>query len=513
MLPENIVNISDYCFYDCKSLEWIYIPSGVSSVGSYAFGKCSSLSKVYYSGTGISNDLSISGGNTNLTNAEWIYGHNHEQSETLSNIDPTCEEMGYTEVVCKCGYKSKVNYIDPFGHDYSLPKSIREPDCQNGGIIHLYCSRCNDYTEVSTPPAAHKTVIDSAIAADCYSDGLSEGSHCFVCESVIKKQNVIPALGHSYTKKVTDKACLASAATYTKEAKYYYSCSRCSAIGNKTFNGEKLKLGKPKEFLSSSTSTSITLFWTNVTDADLYALYYKNSQGKWKLYKTVTETVVSIKNLPSGKKYEFAVRAYVKENGTNIPSPYYSTLVEATKPLKPAKITAKQNETMIKLTWSASSGATGYRVYIYNTKKSSWVIVSSGTKNCSIIKEDLTHGTYYKFAVRPYIDTGKKIVWSESYITITTATRPKAPVLKGTALKGGVKLQWDAVIGADGYVIYGSKNPNSGYSKLAVTKNTSFTKSGLVSNRTYYFKAYSVKKLGSEYVYSYAGMVKADTTK
>ena len=513
VFPESTVIIADYCFYDCKSLEWIYLPSGVATVGSYAFGKCAALGKVYYSGSDFPQNFPISGGNTNLTNAQWIYGHNHEESETLLNVDPTCEDMGYTEVVCKCGYKSKANYINPFGHDYSLPKSMREPDCQNGGIIHLYCSRCNNYTEVTTPPSPHKTVIDSAIAADCYSEGLTEGSHCAVCESVIKEQTVTPALGHNYTKKVIGKAYLASAATYTKEAKYYYSCSRCSAIGDKTFNGEKLKLGKPAEFLSSSTSTSITLCWSKVTDADIYGLYYKNAKGQWKLYKAVTGTVVSIKNLPSGKKYEFAVRAYVKENGTNIPSPSYSTLVEATKPLKPEKITTKQNETMVKLTWSASSGATGYRVYAYSTKKAAWVVVRSSLKETSIIVEGLNHGTYYKFAVRPYIDTGKKLVWSESYITITTATKPKAPVLKATALKGGVKLQWDAVIGADGYVIYGSKNPNSGYSKLSVTRNTSFTKSGLVSGNTYYFKAYSVKKLGSEYVYSYVGTVKAVTTK
>ncbi len=513
VFPESISAISAYSFYDCKSLEWIYLPSTVTFVGSYAFGKCSSLSKVYYSGQKLSKDFSLSGGNTYLSNSEWIFGHNHEETHTLTNVDPTCEDVGYTVVVCKCGHNRKVNYIDPFGHNYSLPKSIREPDCQNGGLIHLHCSRCNSYTVVETPPTAHKAVIDNAVAADCYDDGLTEGSHCYVCKTVIAERKIVPALGHNYTRKVQSKACLAYSATYSKPAKYYYSCSRCSAVGGKTFNGDKLLLGKPKEFISSSTSNSITLSWSKVADADLYGVYYKDSQGKWKLYKAVTVSTITIKSLPSGKKYDFAVKAYVKENGTTIASPYFCTLTEATRPLKPEKIVAKQNQTMIKLTWSASSGATGYRVYVYNTKTSAWAVVVSGTKNCSIIKEDLTNGTYYKFAVRSYIDTGKKIVWSDSYTAITTSTKPLAPTLKATSLKGGIRLQWDAVIGADGYVIYGSTKPDSGYTKLAVTKNLTFTKSGLTSGKTYYFKAYSVKKLGNGYVYSYAGKTKAVTTK
>lgn len=513
VFPENTRSISEYSFYDCKSLESIYLPSGVTLVGAYAFGKCASLESVYYSAAKLSKDFTVSNGNGYLTGCNWIYGHKHEATKIINNVDPTCEDVGYTEAICKCGYKSKANYINPFGHNYSLPKSIREPDCQNGGLIYLYCSRCDDYTEVTTPPTAHKIVIDSAVEADCYTDGLTEGSHCHACKSVIKKQQVIPALGHDYNKKVTAKVYLASAATYSNEAKYYYSCSRCSAVGKKTFNGEKLKLGKPKEFVSSSTSTSIKLSWSKVTDADTYSIYYKNVQGKWKFYKSVTGTSITLKNISSGKKYDFAVRAYVKENGTSIPSPYYCTLTEATKPVKPAKITSKQNETMIKLTWSASSGATGYRVYVYNSKKSSWVVVRSSVKERSLIIDGLNHGTYYKFAVRPYIDTGKKLVWSESYTSISTSTKPKAPVLKATSLKGGVKFQWDAVIGADGYVIYGSKKPDSGYSKLTVTKKTTFTKSGLTSGKTYYFKAYSVKKLGNEYVYSYVGTIKAVTTK
>ncbi len=49
------------------------------------------------------------------------------------------------------------------------------------------------------------------------------------------------ALGHDFTKEVIDEAHLATAATCTAKATYYYGCSRCDKIGTDTFeNGEVL---------------------------------------------------------------------------------------------------------------------------------------------------------------------------------------------------------------------------------------------------------------------------------
>ncbi len=49
------------------------------------------------------------------------------------------------------------------------------------------------------------------------------------------------ALGHGFTKEVIDEAHLATAATCTAKATYYYGCSRCDKIGTDTFeNGDVL---------------------------------------------------------------------------------------------------------------------------------------------------------------------------------------------------------------------------------------------------------------------------------
>ena len=64
--------------------------------------------------------------------------------------------------------------------------------------------------------------VDKAVAATCTTAGKTEGSHCSVCNAVIKAQTTVPATGHSYTSKVT------TAATCTKAGVKTFTCSKCS---------------------------------------------------------------------------------------------------------------------------------------------------------------------------------------------------------------------------------------------------------------------------------------------
>lgn len=56
------------------------------------------------------------------------------------------------------------------------------------------CDSCNDEIEC----VEHDPVVDAAVSATCTSDGLTEGSHCSLCNATIIAQQVVPALGHSY---------------------------------------------------------------------------------------------------------------------------------------------------------------------------------------------------------------------------------------------------------------------------------------------------------------------------
>ena len=62
--------------------------------------------------------------------------------------------------------------------------------CEHGAI----CEICGgEYGE----PLPHTPVTDAAVAPTCTATGLTEGTHCAVCGTVLVKQIVIPATGHT----------------------------------------------------------------------------------------------------------------------------------------------------------------------------------------------------------------------------------------------------------------------------------------------------------------------------
>ena len=167
------------------------------------------------------------------------------------------------------------------------------------------------------------------------------------------------------------------------------------------------------------------------------------------------------------------------------------------------KIAASQTTNAVKLTWYKVPGATGYRVFLYNTKTKKYVAVATTTKN-TVTLTKLQPGTDYTYAVKAYSTVGGKVYWSAGYKTIATATKPNTPTLKAVAGSKRATLSWTKQKGADGYVIYMATSKNGKYTKIANVKGTvsSFTKTGLTKGRTYYFKAAAYSVAGGKVIYS-----------
>ncbi len=129
-------------------------------------------------------------------------------------------------------------------------------------------------------------------------------------------------------------------------------------------------------------------------------------------------------------------------------------------PEKIRKVSATQNTSEIKLTWSVSKGATGYRIYYKSG--SSWKVAVSSTTATSHTFKNLKAGAKFTFAVRPYIKTNSGLVWS-SYTTFKASTVPANPTIKVAApSKGKVTVTWNAVNGAESYQLW-YKTGNGSY--------------------------------------------------
>lgn len=103
-----------------------------------------------------------------------------------------------------------------------------EPSCTQLGLKELKCEKCNEVlTSAKIDYTDHNVVIDSKKDATCEEKGLTEGSHCSVCNTVIVKQDEIDAIGHNY---VLDSSL-------SNQTTLVYKCEYCGDTYNKEVNG------------------------------------------------------------------------------------------------------------------------------------------------------------------------------------------------------------------------------------------------------------------------------------
>ncbi len=154
---------------------------------------------------------------------EKLHVHSYKDAVTTA---ATCEGKGVKTFTCSCG-DSYTEEIAALGHKEVTDKATA-PDCTKDGKTEgSHCSVCNKVLKAQdkVPATGHKAVTDKAVAPSCTASGKTEGSHCSVCNAVIKAQETVKALGH---KAVTDKAV---EATCTKTGLTEGShCSVCNAV-------------------------------------------------------------------------------------------------------------------------------------------------------------------------------------------------------------------------------------------------------------------------------------------
>ena len=109
---------------------------------------------------------------------------------TLKNYQPMTVQIHVT-----VSEKSGDGDVPPHAHSYTT-QVTKVATCTETGIRTFQCSGCSDsYTE-DIPALQHSTVTDAAVAPTCTVAGLTEGSHCATCGTVLKAQDIILAMGH-----------------------------------------------------------------------------------------------------------------------------------------------------------------------------------------------------------------------------------------------------------------------------------------------------------------------------
>ncbi len=116
----------------------------------------------------------------------------------------------------------------PSVHMHTYDEQIMESaTCSKVGKKTLTCTfaGCSETYTIDIPKTAHTIVNDEREEATCTKEGKTAGSHCSVCNAVIREQRTIPMTGHM------EMPDLAIEATCTKEGKTAGShCSVCQEV-------------------------------------------------------------------------------------------------------------------------------------------------------------------------------------------------------------------------------------------------------------------------------------------
>lgn len=200
----------------------------------------------------------------------------------------------------------------------------------------------------------------------------------------------------------------------------------------------------------------------------------------------------------------YFVKATVKSDGT-----YQGASCVGKLTITPEKVTGLKvanKEGGVQITWSETAGAQGYRIYrktADGTVKS--IKTVSGGSTVSYTDTGAKSGTLYSYTVKAY---GKTTVaaWGTraGYKKLERLSQPTPKVINANK---AVKISWDKVTGADGYIVYRMASTSKKFTKIATIESgstVSYKDTTAKSGSTY---KYTVRAVSGDYLGSYCAGV------
>ena len=217
-------------------------------------------------------------------------GHKAVKDEAVA---ATCETAGKTEgshcSVCNTVIKAQTT-VAALGHSWDGGKVTKAATCTTTGTKTYTCTRCKKTRTETIAATGHKEVKDEAVAATCETAGKTEGSHCSVCNTVIKAQTTVAALGHSW-----DGGKVTKAATCTTAGTKTYTCTRCKKTRTETIAATRHKAVKDEAVAATcetagKTEGSHCSVCGTVLKAQTTTAALGHDYGEWKTIKAATYT-------------------------------------------------------------------------------------------------------------------------------------------------------------------------------------------------------------------------------
>ena len=223
------------------------------------------------------------------------------------------------------------------------------------------------------------------------------------------------------------------------------------------------------------TASSVSLHWDAVEGASSYLLYRSEDRISWTKIKSIAGTSTYNYNL-SGKTYYYKVCVNAEyASFSDVVSIRVATW-SAPENLQAEQVSASS----VHLTWDAVEGASSYLLY-RSEDRISWTKIKSiaGTSTYNYNLSGKTY--YYKVCVNAEYASFSDVV----SIRVATWSAPENLQAEQVSASS-VHLTWDAVEGAESYILYRSENQKT-WSRIKAVSGTS-TYNYNLSGKTYYYK-------------------------
>ena len=125
-------------------------------------------------------------------------GHEHNYNKLIRVTEPTCKEPGKSYLECDCGLETFKIDKESLGHMWKSAGVTKQPTCQEEGEITYNCENCEE-----------------------------------------KRKEKIEKILHDFSNQTIKEDYLASEATCTQPATYYFKCQTCDEYGETTFTHEE----------------------------------------------------------------------------------------------------------------------------------------------------------------------------------------------------------------------------------------------------------------------------------
>ena len=401
-------------------------------------------------------------------------------SYTTTVVAPTCTADGYTLHKCSvCGTSYKDSTTKATGHSYGNSVVTKQPTCTSEGTAIKTCTKCNATVTEKLPAKGHTAVTDKGYPATCTTAGKTDGSHCSVCNTVIKVQTVINATGHKSSGWITDKA-----ASIGVKGSKHKECTVCKKVLETAEIPALSRISISKASVTLSTSTyaydgkakkpgvTVKLNGKTLKNGTDYTVSYSNNTkvgtakvtitGKGNYTGSVSKTFKIKNNFKKATVSGISTKAFTGKNITQ-------------------SITVKYNGKTLK-------NGTDYTVSYSNNKK-------IGTATVKIAGKGSYTGTVTKtFKINP----------------------AKQKIQKLTAKSKAFFVDWAQKGSATGYEIqYATNSKFTSAKKVTITNNKTdkTTVSKLSGNKKYYVRVRSYTTVKGTKYYGAWSASKSVTTK